>query len=317
MSGCGSRGANKMINEEKNFGTYIRELREKHQLTQADVVNSTGINEKSLRRIETNKVIPRIDTLEALSRVLKEDLIQSYSKSNSRGMELFEKIKTEIEGKIKQSNYDELKKDVPRLKKLVDSIQSPYYILLYRQYILLIESISLYREGSDYQKSLEGFSKGLLLGNEHFSIDRYQNFSYSPMELRLLMNYALSFYRSGDKEKYLEILEFIMKEIDDDEPLYPIVAYNLATAYKRSDKHLDAIELIKKVIHYCKEQSDYSMLPTLYYGKGVSEYYLNRESYQNSFKKALSLTSLLGMEHLNASMKEKCREHFQFDLADE
>lgn len=305
------------MKEIHSFGLYIRELREKFEITQAYVAKSVRISEKSYRRIETDKAVPRIETLEEMSVLFKEDLVLAFIKRNSQGMEMFEKVKFDIEKKIKQSNYEDLKKDIPRLKNLINYINSSYYILLYRQYILLIEGITVYREGNNYQKSTELFTEGILISNENFSINHYKEFSYSLIELRLLMNIAFSFNRLGDQEKYIEIFSFIMGEVDNNDPIYSTIAYNLGTAYKRSEKYVDAIGIMKKGIDYCKYSLDYSMLPILYYGMGVSEYHLNRESYQNSFKKALSLTSLLGMEHLNASMKEKCREHFQFDLADE
>lgn len=301
----------------KNFGSFIRELREKHKLTQADIASATGINEKTLRRIELNKVTPRFDTLEELSVMLKEDLILCFIKANSQDIELLEKIKFNIEGKIFQNDFKELKEEVSRLKNLVEEIQSPYYALQFRQYILLIEGVLAYREDEDYPTSMAIFTEGILVSNENFTIERYKDFFYSPMELRLLMNIAFTVNKDGKKEKYLEILSFIMEEINDDDPIYPLIAHNLATAYKRSGNYIAALETTEKGIAYCKFKGEYAQLPNLYYGKGVSEYWLNRDTYKRSFRRAVYLTQLLGLDHLKTSLIEMCKEFYDFDVSAE
>ena len=297
-----------------SFGLYLQRLREEKEITQSFIADSLHIAEKTYRRIEKDKAIPRIEILEKMSLIFKEDLVLSFVKYNSQGMEMFEKIKEDIDRKIIQDNYDKLNESIPRLKALIETIKNPYYILQYRQYVLLIEGSAVYREGANYYKSIEMTTKGILLSNENFSIDQYKDFSYSPMELRLLMNIAFSIYRIGDREKYFKIMDFIMGEVDHGDKIYPIIAYNLGTAYKRLEKYSRAIEYMVKGIKYCKDQSEFSMLPLLYYGQGVSEYYLNRENYKNSFKKAVSLTELLGYNDLKISMTGKCNNNFQYNV---
>lgn len=305
------------MNRTYEFGLYIRALRKKKGLTQASIAAATGLNEKTLRRIELNTVIPQIETLEEMSLIFKEDLVMNFIKYNSQNIEMFEKVKEDIERKIIQDNFEKLNEYIPKLKSLISTIKNPYYILQYRQYVLLIEGIVLYRRDNNYHESMKKFKKGIEISNDNFSINQYSNFIYSPMEFRLLMNIAFCIYRTGDQQRYLKILEFIMDEIDHSNEIYPIVASNLGNAYKRSKKYNDAIEIIKKGIKYCTEKSDYSMLPLLYYGKGVSEYYLNSNSFKNSFKKAVTLTKLHGLNHLSTTIIKKCEENFQFEVSDE
>lgn len=300
-----------------SFGSYLQRLREEKELTQNYIADSLQIAEKTYRRIEKNKAIPRIEILEKMSLIFKEDLVLSFVKYNSQGMEMFEKIKEDLEKKIVQDNFEKMNETIPKLKSLIGTIKNPYYILQYQQYILLIEGIVLYREGKNYHESLNKFKEGIDISNENFSIDHYRDLSYSSMEFRLLMNMAFSFYRMGDHDKYCEILEFIIEGIDLEDEIYPTVASNLGNAYKRSKKYSDAIAIMDKGIDYCKKKSDFSMLPLLYYGKGVSQYYLNRNSYKNSFKKAVSLTEMLGYNELETSMKRKCKNNFKYDVAEE
>ena len=302
------------INE---FGLYLRELRKKKGLTQTSVAEATGLNEKTLRRIELNNIIPQIETLEELSLVFKEDLVMSFIKYNSQNIRIFETIQEDIEKKIIQDDFEKLNKYIPKLKSLIATIKNPYYILKYQQYILLIEGIVLYRGDKNYPESMKKFEKGIEISKVNFSIDQYSNFSYSPMEFRLLMNIAFCLNRTGGQERYLKILEFIMDEIDHSNEIFPVVASNLGNAYKRSKKYMNAIEMMKKGIRYCQEKSDFSMLPLLYYGKGVSEYYLNHKEYKNSFKKAVILTDLLGYHDLKISMTAKCKNNFKYDISEE
>ena len=305
------------MTEIQSFGLYLRKLREEKKLTQTYIAEVAQVSEKTYRRIEMDKAIPRIDTLEEMSILFKEDLVLRFLKYNSQGMEMFEKIKEELDRDITQGNFDEIEQLIPRLKNLINTIKSPYYILQYQQYILMFEGIMIYLEGNRYDKSMAKTTEGIRMGIENFSIHRYKDFSYSTMELRLLMNIGFSLYRLGEHIKYLEIFNFIMEEVDKDDKIYPTVAYNLGTAYKRSEEHAKAIHYMTKGIESCQEKSHYSMLPLLYYGKGVSEYYLNRDSYKQSFINAVTLTKLLGLTHLNTSMRRKCKNNFHFDVFDE
>ncbi|NBG89479.1 helix-turn-helix transcriptional regulator [Isachenkonia alkalipeptolytica] len=305
------------MTEINSFGLYLRKLREEKKLTQTYVAKAAQVSEKTYRRIEMDKAIPRIDTLEEMSILFKEDLVLRFLKYNSQGMEMFETIKEDIEKKILQDNFDKLNGYIPKLKSFIATIKKPYYILQYRQYILLIEGIVLYRKKDRYPKALEKFIQGILISNKEFSVEHFRDFSYSPMEHRLLMNIALTFNRTGDQKKYIEILAFIMDEIDHSDEIYAIIASNLGIAYKRTEKYVDSIGMMEKGINYCQEKSDYSMLPLLYYGKGVSEYYLNDDSYKCSFINAVTLTKLLGLTHLHTSMKEKCKNNFHFDVSNE
>jgi len=173
------------------------------------ISHNLHIDEKTYRRIEKDKAIPRIDLLENMSLIFKEDLVLSFVKYNSHGMEMLEKIKEDIDIKIIESDFDKLNEDIPRLKTLINTIKNPCYIQQYEQYIFLIEGTVVYNEGINYDKSIEISTEGILIGNENFSIDQYNNFIYSNLELRLLMNIAFSFNRLGDQEKYFEIFDFI------------------------------------------------------------------------------------------------------------
>lgn len=305
------------MKETSSFGFYIQKLREEKGLTKAHIEKATGVSEKTLRRIELDKVIPRIETLESMSPVFNDDLIFSFIQFNSRGMELYERTRNELEEKIKQNNFSGLKEDVSMLKRIVKNVVNPYYALQFEQYISLIEGVHFYRNDKNYGRSMEVFTEGILKSNENFSIYNYQNFAYSSMELRLLMNIAFVFNKMGNKDKYLEILKFILEEIDEHEVIYPFVVHNLSTAYKRVGNYEASIELAMAGIDYCKRKSESSMLPICYYGKGVAEFHLNRKSYKASFKKAVSIADLTGLDHLRDHLAKKCKERFQFDIGKE
>ena len=305
------------MKETSSFGFYMQKLREDKGLTKAHIEKATGVSERTLRRIELDKVIPRIETLESMSLIFNDDLILSFIQFNSKGTELFERTKNELEEKIKQNNFSGLTEDVSMLKRIVRNVENPYYALQFEQYILLIEGVHFYRNDKNYGKSMEIFTKGILKSNEDFSINNYQNFAYSSMELRLLMNIAFAFNKIGDKDKYLEILKFILEEIDEHELIYPFVVHNLSTAYKRVENYVASIELAMAGIDYCKRKSENLMLPIFYYGKGVAEFHLNREGYKVSFKKAVIVADLTGLDHLKYYLSEKCKIHFQFEIAEE
>ena len=63
------------------WGTLLRQLREKHKLTQNDIANVLHISRQSYSNIETGRKKPSAETLAILSNIYNVDLFQ-YALNN-------------------------------------------------------------------------------------------------------------------------------------------------------------------------------------------------------------------------------------------
>jgi transcriptional regulator with XRE-family HTH domain len=60
------------------LGIRVRALREKRNLTQADVDRRSGLSRSCLSRIETGQTVPTIETLAKIGNVLRVPLYQFF-----------------------------------------------------------------------------------------------------------------------------------------------------------------------------------------------------------------------------------------------
>ena len=122
-----------------------------------------------------------------------------------------------------------------------------------------------------------------------FDINKYNEFVYSNMEVRILMNIALLINRMGSKEKSLEIIKFCLNEVEADEIDLKIkILYNLSYSYHRNNINEKTLFYANKGIRVSIESNKLNNLGLLYSRKGVAEYFLLAPVF-----KCLCLESLL------------------------
>ncbi|WP_350342991.1 transcriptional regulator [Proteinivorax tanatarense] len=298
------------------FGQYLRDLREKLRLSQSDVCDLSGVSEKTLRRIEAGKVLPKFETLEILSSIYKKDLNLLLLEYRDEAYPLFLDAQNKLEKRLNENDIANLNKILKELEYLSKIMQSDYYVLLTRQLILLTEAVVLYKLDKKFNEAYYRLLNAIKLTTSDFNLDNYTDFAYSSMEVRILMNIAFVLNKLGDKEKYIEIMEFIFDYIEYSDSIYPKICHNLGVAYKRAEKYKKAVKFAELGIEYCKENQQFNGLPILYYGKGVAEFSLQDDEYIRSIKKAIYLCEACGNKKLKSFILSKCKNSLkpQFDF---
>ena len=66
----------------KNFGDLVREVRNLNGISQNQLAINAGISSETIRRIETQYNIPKIDVIDNISKVLKTDLLLAFLELN-------------------------------------------------------------------------------------------------------------------------------------------------------------------------------------------------------------------------------------------
>lgn len=297
------------------FGKRVKEIRKGLKLSQKDITEVTTIDEKTIRRIESGKVLPKLDTLEILSPIYKEDLITLLLEYRFDDYSVFCEINNKIELKLDNGEQHILHTEVKELNMLLSSTKNTYYKNLINQLILFTEAAIIYKDNNNNNNT--AFNKlveAIKITTPTFNLEDYSLFVYSSMEIRILMNIAFIMNRLNDKEKYLELLEFCLNSIDTDDALYPKLCHNIAGAYSRNNGFMKALEFSNMGIKSCQEKRFFSGLSVLYYGKSFAEYKLNKEEYKESLKTSIYLCKAFGQNKLESIIINNCKEFLSIDL---
>ncbi len=265
----------------KLFGKYIKSLREGLNLTRKDLSEMSGVHIDTLRNIEiSDKSLPRNITLEKLSFYLKEDLNEILLKYRLDDFSLYNNIKNQIESKLENNLFD-IDKEIKELEEIMVNNENEYFNLLINQLIYFLIGIREFRN-KNYQRAYEKFLESIKMTSINFNIYNYKEFHFSKLELRLLMNIALTLNRLHNKKIYLSLMEFCVEQEDLDIILFMKISNNLSVAYSRNKDYNKAYNIINKGIQKAINHKTIDFIHCLYYQKGLVEHKLNNKDYIKS-----------------------------------
>lgn len=296
------------------FGKNLQILRKRLKLTQSDVLKLTGISFETLRKIENGRVLPKHETLDLLSPILKEDLNQLLLNYRIDNYYKFKRVINSIESKLYIDEYATLSIELDELKTLINNTSNQYLTNLLNQFILLIESVILNKIHNKPDESLNKLIDALKITTPKFSLSNYKTFIYTSTELRILMNIALLMHKIETTEKSLEIMKFCMKIVEPSDNIYPKICYNLAYTYHRLDFHKKALKYSNLGIEYCVKHRNNNGLNLLYFRKGIAEYLLGHDCFMGSLNKSIVLCEIFKQYELKNMIIKNCRKFYDIKL---
>lgn len=160
-----------MIYNLNMFGKNLKDIRKSLNLTQKEVADLAYIDPVTLRRIENGKVIPKLETLELLSPIYKQDLIDLLIKYRFDDYLAFYEIKKRIESKIDNGELNNLQVEVKGLKILLSTIKNTYCKKLVTQLLFFIEAIILYYNNSN-EEALDKLIESIKITTPSFKINK-------------------------------------------------------------------------------------------------------------------------------------------------
>ena len=119
------------------FGERLKNIREKLGLTQKQVVDMAFIDERTLRRMELGKVIPKLETLEALSVIYKTDLVSAIIESRITDYSMLLQTQRNIDLKLINEEMSNFENEFKLIDKLLENIENEYYKILITQFKFL------------------------------------------------------------------------------------------------------------------------------------------------------------------------------------
>ena len=296
------------------FGERLKNIREKLGLTQKQVVDMALIDERTLRRMELGKVIPKLETLEALSVIYKTDLVSAIIESRITDYSMLLQTQRNIDLKLINEEMSNFDNELKLIDKLLENIENEYYKILITQFKLFLYGIRYYKN-KEYQNAMDMYINAIKQTLNDFSLDNYKEYSFSLMEIRILMNIALVEDKCEQDEKYEEILKFCINQCDENNEIYPRICHNLAGVYRKKEEYSRALFYDNKGIEICKKNMFADTLAVLYYGKAFVEYRLEKTEYKKSLDLSLQLCKIFEQIELMKQIIVNCEDVLGIDMS--
>ncbi|ESL03497.1 DNA-binding helix-turn-helix protein [Catonella morbi ATCC 51271] len=297
------------------FGERLKSIREKLGLTQKQVVDMAFIDERTLRRMELGKVIPKLETLEALSIIYKTDLVSAIIESRITDYSMLLQTQRNIDLKLINEEMSNFENEFKLIDKLLENIENEYYKILITQFKFFLYGIRYYKN-KEYQSALNMYINAIKQTLNDFSLDNYKEYSFSLMEIRILMNIALVEDKCEQDEKYEEILKFCVNQCDENNEMYPRICHNLAGVYRKKEEYSRALLYDNKGIETCKKNIFADTLAVLYYGKAFAEYRLEKTEYKKSLDLSLQLCKIFEQIELMKQIIVNCEDVLGIDMSE-
>ena len=296
------------------FGERLKSIREKLGLTQKQVVDMAFIDERTLRRMELGKVIPKLETLEALSVIYKTDLVSDIIESRITDYSMLLQTQRNIDLKLINEEMSNFENEFKLIDKLLENIENEYYKILITQFKFFLYGIRYYKN-KEYQSALNMYINAIKQTLNDFSLDNYKEYGFSLMEIRILMNIALVEDKCEQDEKYEEILKFCINQCDENNEIYPRICHNLAGVYRKKEEYSRALFYDNKGIEICKKNMFADTLAVLYYGKAFVEYRLEKTEYKKSLDLSLQLCKIFEQIELMKQIIVNCEDVLGIDMS--
>ena len=297
------------------FGKRLKDIREKLGLTQKQVVDMALIDERTLRRMERGKVIPKLETLEALSVIYKTDLVSAIIESRITDYSMLLQTQRNIDLKLINEEMSNFDNELKLIDKLLENIENEYYKILITQFKFFLYGIRYYKN-KEYQNAIDMYINAIKQTLNDFLLDNYKEYSFSLMEIRILMNIALVEDKCEQDEKYEEILKFCINQCDENNEIYPRICHNLAGVYRKKEEYSRALFYDNKGIEICKKNMFADTLAVLYYGKAFVEYRLEKTEYKKSLDLSLQLCKIFEQIELMKQIIVNCEDVLGIDMSE-
>lgn len=308
------------------FGRILEEIRKSKKIKKLDVRKDTGIHPDTLKFIEYGDKLPTIDTLARLSDYYGISILNildecRYEK-NAYILEQIQKLdllsyRNKLEPildlrKELQAHICDNSKDYP-----IRTIQKLNQLDLLMQMIQIMNKTDIMHVRNSELMAIEG----LKISKPNFDLSKFKTFYYSGLELRILLLLAFSLVRQEKNalalsltKHVIDILHKHIKSTPESSTLLLQAYFNLSYICYLTQADKEAIRIANLGILLSKKLFNIKFLPHLYFRKGVSEYYIQKNDSSESFKKCLQSIDLLDEADLKDQYLEILKRQFNFDM---
>ncbi len=307
----------------EEFGQNLKNIRKKMGISQTDIQSHYGISADTLRRIEQGQVIPRYDTLELLSVIYKQDLLELLKKNRSNKLLMeFHNSLDEIISSYKTDAFNTLEAD---FQNTISSIPKTSLLNLseVEQFKLFLKAIKIFnsRNEQEIPNAFPILMESLKITIPSFSLKNFHKVKYNYLESRILLLLSLILIETNQYEVSNSIMEFLLKDFLEESErtkhvhhLIAKIYTNLAYNHHMLDRHTDVIIAANKGIDYCIKEEITHGLFLLYYRKGIAQLQLGDDQYLESLKAAIFILKLHNKNELLEIYKKVTKDKYGVEL---
>ncbi len=261
---------------KETLGEFIRMKREEKGLSQEDLADGI-VSVSTLSRIERGQRMPRRANLQQLLSRLgcSEVVINSIFDNGSIALNI---IKYELRQAYIRGDYQKASKLLTEFKSAYESA-SPENKQVYDTISVLIEQRDNKITDDEALDKLECALRLTSLKYSRNSLPKYLSYD----EIIILNNIAIRLWRTGNKEKAVEILYHISdfydsQKCDIEEALrtQPMILYNLSKYLGLLERYNDCIAVCNRAIDIACETGRCSCLSKTYYNLSCALFHRNQ-----------------------------------------
>lgn len=299
----------------KWFGTKLQQVRKAANLSQNDVSQLAFIHPDTLRRIETGKNPPRLETIKILSTLYKTDLLHLLSECTNKNTynELFNQIDKGIIEK-KYLSHCNIKKTIEELKEI--ETEDAFLKIQKLQLISLGDILILSFDDIKLEQLLEC----IRISIPEFMVETYLDFSYNYIELRVLLLIGLHFAKTENfslSNSLLHFLEEYSREYElhnlESKKLHLKILSNLSYNYFKIEDDSNSLKYAELGIKYSVKYDTFYLLHHFYFRKAISLLYLRKSGVEDSINNCFAILKLTNKEQLLIDYKHILTKKYNID----
>lgn len=312
-----------MLYNLTTFGLEIKKIRIHMNLRQSDVKKLVGINEDTLRRLESGLSYPTLQTLDLLSMVYKHDIHDTYKYFCETPMRYIERISKEIMPLIRTMNYKKIQAIADGFKETfaATSIKNVKYIShkvnQFHEYLLSIHNI----ENSLKDKSRNDLSRLMTAMDLELNdlLKRDQAIRLDKLEIRIFILISV-LYRYKDEFNHSEaVLKIALRELEhnyhkesDFLNIYILIVSNLMTVYHRIDLNDKIYDLYKDSLKVIEKYVGIKNIAAYLLRIGVSNYHIKNRDYNEFVRVALSILETSDYQEVASRYENNFKKLYDF-----
>lgn len=231
-----------MNNRKYIFGKFLKDIRNKRNLSQERLAELSFINIKTISNMENAKVNYDLDNLDRLSSILSVDLIEKYFEIIYEDSSSIENIISSLNSKDRYEGKDQ-SREINELIRIKERTSRDVVKIKARKLIMFFRSMEI-KNNPALRKNL--IIEALNAGGK-FDFNDLNNNYYDNIDYRILMNYAMCL---DDQQERLRICKFIADSEVLDENSRAILYHNISNIYYVLEDNKKALEYINMALAY-------------------------------------------------------------------
>lgn len=309
--------------DTKEFGKILSKIRKSCNLTQQDIYNKVGISPETIRRLEKGDTIPTYDTIERLSVLYKENLLEILLKYKMHPSiyDIYKEIDRIITNK-EPARFEAINSLIEALIDKKDSINlvDPSQL---EQMIMLVRLLktSEFHDGKMNDEYIKDLLDCISITMPNFEFEFFESFNYNHIELRILLLISLYYKKNDEFRITLRILLFIKSSIESKETLTNETIKILAKTICNISYTYYSIEIPEKSLEYAniginllKEHEINCGLYLLYARRAVAKILLDKDNYFQDILNSICLLDIEGKPELKETYIRVFKEKYKIIL---